>query len=79
MTLPTYTNKQDYKGGTNDKTRDSHTRETSDSPSNTDICARNLSDKHKKGEDDNYIEPPSKRKENIDSQLREENRNRLLF
>ena len=27
FTPPTYNNKQDYKGGTNDKTRDSHTRE----------------------------------------------------
>ena len=27
LTPPPYENKQDYKGGTNDKTRDSHTRE----------------------------------------------------
>ena len=32
LTPPPYTNKQDYKGGTNDKTRDYLTRETSDSP-----------------------------------------------
>ena len=32
LTPPPYTNNQDYKCGTNYKTRDSHTRETSDSP-----------------------------------------------
>ena len=42
LTPPTYTNKQDYKGGTNNKTHDSLTRETSDSPRDTDGCARNL-------------------------------------
>ena len=42
LTPPTYTNKKDDKGSKNDKTRDSHTRETSDSTSNTDSCARNL-------------------------------------
>ena len=31
LTPPPYTNKKDYKGGTNDKISDSHTRETSDS------------------------------------------------
>ena len=35
-------NKQDYVGGTNDKTR-----ESDDSPSDTDGCARNLDDEHK--------------------------------
>ena len=42
LTPPLYTNKQDYKGGTNYKTRDSHTSETSDYPSDTDSCERNL-------------------------------------
>ena len=62
LTLPPYTNKQDYKGSTNDKTRDSHTRETSDSPSDPDSCARNLDEEHKNEEDDDYIDPPSKKK-----------------
>ena len=44
---PPYANKKDYKGGTNDKTRDSYTRETSDFPSNNDSCARNLDEEHK--------------------------------
>ena len=47
LTPPPYKNKKDYKGGTNDKSRDSHTRETSDSPSNNDSCARNLDKEHK--------------------------------
>ena len=47
ITPPPNTNKQDYAGGTNDKTRDSLTRETGDSPSDTDSCARNLYEEHK--------------------------------
>ena len=38
-----YTNKLEYLGGNNEKTR-----EFDDSPSDTDGCARNLYDKHKK-------------------------------
>ena len=62
MTPPPYTNKQDYKGGTNDKTRDSLTRETIDSPSDTDSCARNLDEEHKNEEGYNYINPQSKKR-----------------
>ena len=79
LTPPPYTNKQDYKGGTNDKTRDYHTRETSDSPSDPDSYARNLDEEHKNEEDDDYIDPPSKKKDKIDYQLHEEIRNRLLL
>ena len=46
-TPPPYKNKQDYVGGTNDKTR-----ESDDSPNDTDGCARNLDNEHKKEEDD---------------------------
>ena len=60
LTPPPNKNNQDYKGGTNDKTRDSLTRETSDSPSDTDSCARNLDKEHKNEEDDDYIDPTSK-------------------
>ena len=56
-----YTNKQDYKSGTNDKTCDYLTHETSDSPSDTDSCARNLDEEHKNEEDDDYIDPPTKK------------------
>ena len=60
LTPTPYKNKKYYKGGANDKTRDSHTRETSDSPSDTDSCARNLDEEHKNEEDDDYIDLPSK-------------------
>ena len=46
--------KQYYVGGTNDKTR-----ESDDSPSDTDGCTRNLENEHKNEEDDEYIETPS--------------------
>ena len=52
LTPPPYKNKKDYMGGTNDKTHDSHTRETSDSPSNNDRCAKNLDEEHKNEEDE---------------------------
>ena len=42
LTSPPYKNKKYYKGVTNDKTCDSHTRKTSDSLKNNDRCARNL-------------------------------------
>ena len=47
-----YKNKQDYKGVTNDKTQDSHTRETGVSRSDDDILARNLDAENKNTEDD---------------------------
>ena len=47
LTPPPYTNKKDYKGGTNDNTDDSRTCETSDSPSDTCSCARKLCEEHK--------------------------------
>ena len=62
FTLPPNKNKQDYKGGKNYKTRDSLTRKTGDYPSDTDSCARNLDEEHKNEEDDNYIDPPFKKK-----------------
>ena len=61
LTPPPNTNKQDYAGGTNDKTRDSQTRETGDSRSETDGCAINLDEEHKNEEDDDYIDPLSKK------------------
>ena len=39
---PPFKNKVDYRGDTNDKTRESDV-----SPSNTDNCARNLGNKYK--------------------------------
>ena len=52
LTPPPYKNKKDYKGGTNDKTRDSHTCETSDSRSDNDGCAINLDEEYKNEEDE---------------------------
>ena len=59
LTPPPNTNKQDYAGVTNDKTRDSQTRESGYSRSDTDGCARKLDEEHKNEEDDDYIDPPS--------------------
>ena len=47
LTPPTNTNKIDYAGGTNYKTRDSQPCESEDSPIDTDGSARNLDDEHK--------------------------------
>ena len=47
LTSPPYTNKQHYKGGKNDKTRDYLTHEYADSPSDTYNYARNLDEEHK--------------------------------
>ena len=53
-TPPPFQNKEDYIGGTHEKTCQSD-----DYPSDTDGCARNLGDEHKNEENDEYIEPPS--------------------
>ena len=63
---PPYKNKQDYDGGTNDKTR-----ESDDYSSDTDGCARNLDDEHKYEEDDEYIETPSEESNIITSKISE--------
>ena len=47
LTSPPYKNKQEYKGGTNDKTRDSHTCETSFSQKDDDSLARNMDAENK--------------------------------
>ena len=59
MTTPPYKNKQYYKGGTNDKTNDSHTRETGVSRSDDDSLARNLDAENKNTENDEYIDHSS--------------------
>ena len=79
MTPPPYKNKKYYKSGIHDKTCDSHTRETSDSQSDNDSCARKLDEEHKNEEDKEYIDPPSIKKDKIDSQSHEEIRKRILF
>ena len=62
LTPPPKTNKQEYAGGTKDKTCDSQTREAGDSSSETDICARNIDEEHKNEEDDDYMNSPSLKK-----------------
>ena len=79
MTPPPYKNKKDYKGGTNDKTRDYHTLEISVSQSDNDSYARNLDEGNNNEEDEEYIDPLSIKKYKINSQLHEEIRKRLLF
>ena len=59
LTPPPNTNKQDCAGVTNDKTRDSQSRESGDSRSETDGCAINLDEEHKNKEDEDYIDTPS--------------------
>ena len=59
-------NKQDYIGGTNDKTR-----ESGDSPSDNDGCAIKLVNEYKNEEDDKYIEPPSEENDIIKSKISE--------
>ena len=78
LTPSSYTNKYEYVGGTNEKTRDSQTREYDDSPSDTDGCARNLDDEHKNEEDDDYIDPSSFLNDIIEYKLEEDFINRLL-
>ena len=60
LTPPPYINNQDYVGGKNYKTSDYHTRESEDSRSDTDGCARNIDEEHKNEEDEYYIDPPYK-------------------
>ena len=79
FTPPPYKNKKDYKGGTNDKTRDSHTRDTSVSQSDNYSCTRNLYEEHKNEEDEWYIDPSSIKKDKIDSQSNEKIRKILLL
>ena len=78
MTPPPYKNKKYYKGGTNDKTRDSHTRETSVSRSDDDSLAINLDSENKIKEEDEYIDHPSIKKDKIDSQSNEEIRKNMI-
>ena len=62
-------NKQDYKDGTNDKTHDSHTRETGVSRSDDASLARNMDSENMNIEDDEYIDHPSIKNDIIDSLL----------
>ena len=76
---PTYKNKQDYKGGTNYKTHDSHTHESGVSRSDGASLARNLDAENKNAEDDEYIDHPSIKNDRIDSQSHDKFRKILLL
>ena len=52
LTQPPYKNKRDYKGGTNDKTNDSHTHETVVSINDDYSVKRNLDEENKNATDD---------------------------
>ena len=71
LTPPPYKNKQDYKGGTNDRTHDSHTRETGISRSDDDSLARNLDAENNNTEDDEYNDNMAIKNDKIDSQSHE--------
>ena len=71
LTPPPYKNKQDYKGGTNDKTHDYHTHESGVSISDDASLARNLDAENKNAEEDEYIDHPSIKNDRIDSQPHE--------
>ena len=79
MTPPPYKNKQNYKGGTNDKTHDSHTRETGVFRSDDASLVRNLDAENNNTEYDEYNDHPSIKNYKIDSQSHEKIRKRLLF
>ena len=79
MTPPTYKNNQDYKGGTNDKTHDSHTYEYGVSISDDASLARKLGAENNNAEDDEYIDHPSIKNDRIDSQSHEKIRKRPLL
>ena len=79
MTPPTYKNNQDYKGGTNDKTHDSHTPNSGVSKIDDASVARNLDAENKNAEDDEYIDHPSIKNNIIDSQSHENIRKKLLL
>ena len=74
-----YKNKQDYKGGTNDKTNDSHTRETGVSISDGFILSRNLDAENNNTEDDEYNDHQSIKNHKIESQSYEKIRKDYYF
>ena len=52
LTPPPYKNKQDYKGGAHDKTKDSHTPDSGVSRNDDASLKRNLYEENKNAEDD---------------------------
>ena len=79
LTQPPYKNKRDYKGGTNDKTNDSHTHETVVSRIDDDSVKINLDEENKNAEDDEYIDHPPIKNDKINSQSHENIIKRLFL
>ena len=71
LTPPPYNNKQDYKGGTQDKTIDSHTPDYDVSIHDDASLKRNLDEEIKNSEDDEYIDDPPIKDDKINSQSHE--------
>ena len=78
LTPPPYNNKQDYKGGTHDKTIDSHTPDY-DVSRNADASVKiNLDEENKNAEDDEYFDHPPIKNDKINSQSHK-NIRKILF
>ena len=71
LTPPPYKNNRDYKGGTNDKTHDSHTHDSGVSRIDDASVARKIYAKSNNAEYDEYIDHPSIKNDRIDSQSHE--------
>ena len=71
LTPPTYKNKRDYKGGTNDKTNDYHTPDSGVSRSDGDSVKRNLDEENNNAEYDEYIDHPPIKNDRINYQSHE--------
>ena len=70
-TPPPFNNKQDYEGDTHDKTLDSSTRDNIVLKNNDDSLKRNLDKETKNADDDEYIDNPPLKIDNIKSQPQE--------
>ena len=79
LTPTPYNNKQDYKGGTQDKTIDSHTPDSDVSRHDDTSLKRNLYEENKNAKDDKYIDEPQIKNDKINFQSHENIRNRLLL
>ena len=79
LTTPPYNNKQDYKGGTQDKTIDSHTPDSDVSRNDDSSLKINLDEDNNNSEKDEYIDNPQINNDKINSQSHENIRNRILL
>ena len=78
LTPPPYNNKQDYKGGTHEKTIDTHTPDSDVSRHDDASVKRNLEEENKNAEDYEYIDYLPIKNDKINSQSHE-NIRKILF